>query len=203
MCFLDSNRSSHLTNGLPQGFFWLREPSFGAAVGGHSIPCAISWCDRRPWQALDSCQDTALAFGIKDCEAAVSRCLLVAGFHLNWHLQGLLPCLQYMYIYIYIYTYIYIYKYIYIYIYTGNSPSIDNGPKNHRVSVSPQKNHYRGMSTLWAVDMLDDIFGSAENRCAEAPTTVKQTHGFWPLYRMTNSRDLGWNFTKWPDEKTS
>ena len=94
MCFLDSNRSSHLTNGLPQGFFWLREPSFGAAVGGHSIPCAISWCDRRPWQALDSCQDTALAFGIKDCEAAVSRCLLVAGFHLNWHLQGLLPCLH-------------------------------------------------------------------------------------------------------------
>ena len=107
MCFLDSNRSSHLTNGLPQGFFWLREPSFGAAVGGHSIPCAISWCDRRPWQALDSCQDTALAFGIKDCEAAVSRCLLVAGFHLNWHLQGLLPCLQYMYTNISIHQYRY------------------------------------------------------------------------------------------------
>ena len=82
-------------------------------MGGHSIPCAISWCDRRPWQALDSCQDTALAFGIKDCEAAVSRCLLVAGFHLNWHLQGLLPCLQYVYVYVYVYVCIYICIYIY------------------------------------------------------------------------------------------
>ena len=63
-------------------------------------------------------------------------------------------------------------KHSYIYITQAIPPAIPvrkiTGYRYHHRKITKS-----GMSTLWAVDMLDDIFGSAENRCAEAPTTVK------------------------------